>query len=113
MVLSRLPLRFEVFRDAGGQAIRVIVASVVGLATMAFALWAASERTAPSLAGEFIARAGPEGGGRNVVNVILTDFRALDTLGEITVLVAAALGAIALIRAPMPTEDSELSEVGT
>ncbi|HUG74899.1 MAG TPA: hydrogen gas-evolving membrane-bound hydrogenase subunit E [Acidimicrobiia bacterium] len=113
MVLSRLPLRFEVFRDAGGQAIRVVVASVVGLATMAFALWAASERTAPSLAGEFIARAEPEGGGRNVVNVILTDFRALDTLGEITVLVVAALGAMALIRAPMPADDTEPSEAGT
>jgi multicomponent Na+:H+ antiporter subunit A len=113
MVLSRLPLRFDVFRDAGGQAIRVVVASVVGLGTMAFALWAASERTAPSLAGEFIARAEPEGGGRNVVNVILTDFRALDTLGEITVLVVAALGALALIRAPMPTEDADPSEAGT
>ncbi len=35
--------------------------------------------------------------GRNVVNVILVDFRALDTLGEITVLAAAALGVAALI----------------
>jgi multicomponent Na+:H+ antiporter subunit A len=36
--------------------------------------------------------------GRNVVNVILVDFRALDTLGEITVLSTAALGVYALIR---------------
>ncbi len=35
-------------------------------------------------------------GGRNAVNVIVTDFRALDTLGEITVLVAAAFGFFAL-----------------
>jgi len=35
--------------------------------------------------------------GRNVVNVILVDFRALDTLGEITVLAAAALGVAALM----------------
>jgi multicomponent Na+:H+ antiporter subunit A len=33
-----------------------------------------------------------------VVNVVLTNFRALDTLGEITVLVAAGLGIVALIR---------------
>lgn len=36
--------------------------------------------------------------GRNVVNVILVDFRGLDTLGEITVLAAAALGVWALVR---------------
>jgi multicomponent Na+:H+ antiporter subunit A len=36
--------------------------------------------------------------GRNVVNVILVDFRALDTLGEITVLAVAAFGAQALMR---------------
>lgn len=36
--------------------------------------------------------------GRNVVNVILVDFRALDTLGEISVLAIAGLGAFALLR---------------
>jgi multicomponent Na+:H+ antiporter subunit A len=39
-----------------------------------------------------------EAHGRNVVNVILVDFRALDTLGEITVLAIAALGAYALMK---------------
>jgi multicomponent Na+:H+ antiporter subunit A len=36
--------------------------------------------------------------GRNVVNVILVDFRALDTLGEISVLAIAALGVFAMLR---------------
>jgi multicomponent Na+:H+ antiporter subunit A len=36
--------------------------------------------------------------GRNVVNVILVDFRGFDTLGEITVLAVAALGVVALLR---------------
>jgi Multisubunit Na+/H+ antiporter, MnhB subunit len=36
--------------------------------------------------------------GRNVVNVILVDFRGIDTLGEITVLSVAALGVVALLR---------------
>jgi multicomponent Na+:H+ antiporter subunit A len=40
----------------------------------------------------------PEGHGRNIVNVILVDFRALDTLGEIIVVAVAALGAFALIK---------------
>jgi multicomponent Na+:H+ antiporter subunit A len=43
----------------------------------------------------------PAAFGANVVNVILVDFRALDTLGEITVLVVALLGAFALIKLRM------------
>jgi len=46
--------------------------------------------------------------GRNVVNVILVDFRALDTLGEIAVLSIAALGVLALLklRPRPPKEDA-------
>ncbi|MDJ0836777.1 MAG: proton-conducting transporter membrane subunit [Acidobacteriota bacterium] len=40
----------------------------------------------------------PDAYGRNIVNVILVDFRALDTLGEITVLATAAMGVILLLR---------------
>ncbi len=43
--------------------------------------------------------------GKNVVNVILVDFRALDTLGEVLVLVIAALGVIALVRPFTSKED--------
>ncbi|WP_299757241.1 hydrogen gas-evolving membrane-bound hydrogenase subunit E [uncultured Pontibacter sp.] len=39
-----------------------------------------------------------EAHGRNIVNVILVDFRGLDTLGEITVLAVAALGIFSLLR---------------
>jgi multicomponent Na+:H+ antiporter subunit A len=46
----------------------------------------------------FEANSVPEGHGRNIVNVILVDFRALDTLGEIIVVAVAALGAYALIK---------------
>jgi multicomponent Na+:H+ antiporter subunit A len=45
-----------------------------------------------------IERSVPDGKGSNVVNVILVDFRGLDTLGEITVLVVAALGVVAVTR---------------
>jgi multicomponent Na+:H+ antiporter subunit A len=48
----------------------------------------------------FSEKALPEGKGRNVVNVILVDFRGFDTLGEITVLSVAALGVFALLRMP-------------
>lgn len=43
--------------------------------------------------------------GRNVVNVILVDFRALDTLGEIVVLVVAAVGVYALMKLDPTTRD--------
>jgi multicomponent Na+:H+ antiporter subunit A len=46
-----------------------------------------------------VARSVPDGHGRNVVNVILVDFRGLDTLGEISVLAVAAIGVVALARA--------------
>ncbi len=51
-----------------------------------------------SLAEYFVTRAVPEAYGRNVVNVILVDFRALDTLGEIAVVAAAGLGVLAILR---------------
>ncbi|MEO1092779.1 MAG: hydrogen gas-evolving membrane-bound hydrogenase subunit E [Pseudomonadota bacterium] len=48
----------------------------------------------------------PDAFGRNVVNVILVDFRALDTYGEIAVVVFAALGALALLRVKPAKEPS-------
>ena len=47
----------------------------------------------------FEAASWPEAYGRNIVNVILVDFRALDTFGEIAVVVIAGLSAYALLRA--------------
>ena len=48
---------------------------------------------------EYFAEFGPTlGHGRNIVNVILVDFRGFDTMGEITVLATAAIGVRALLR---------------
>ena len=44
----------------------------------------------------------PQGMGHNIVNVILVDFRGLDTLGEISVLAIAAFAAWGLIRSRSP-----------
>jgi multicomponent K+:H+ antiporter subunit A len=54
----------------------------------------------------FVDRAYTEGGGTNIVNVILVDFRGFDTLGEITVLGAVALTVYALLRRFRPAADS-------
>ena len=58
----------------------------------------------------FLANSKTGGGGTNVVNVILVDFRGFDTLGEITVLGIAALGIFKLIanmRIHMPARDDK------
>jgi multicomponent K+:H+ antiporter subunit A len=54
----------------------------------------------------FLTRTLPEGGGTNVVNVILVDFRSFDTMGEITVLAAVALTVYALLRRFRPPRES-------
>src|SRR5690606_37237584 len=48
----------------------------------------------------------PGGGGANVVNVILVDFRGFDTLGEITVLAIVALTVFTLLRRFRPAPES-------
>jgi multicomponent Na+:H+ antiporter subunit A len=63
------------------------------------ALTAAGQHPSLPVSDQVVARALPDGHGRNLVNVILVDFRGYDTLGEITVLAAAAIGVVALARA--------------
>lgn len=67
-------------------------------------------RPLSSISDFFLANAKIGGGGTNVVNVILVDFRGFDTLGEITVLGIAALGIYKmLLNLPlfMPSRDGE------
>lgn len=71
----------------------------LGVAVVAagFMLVGASSRTAEPVSTALPAEAVEYGGGYNIVNVILVDVRAWDTLGEISVLVAAATGVASLI----------------
>ena len=59
------------------------------------------------LADYLLATSLPGGGGANVVNVILVDFRGFDTFGEVTVLVIAALGITALLTGRLPTATTQ------
>ncbi|PKO81417.1 MAG: monovalent cation/H+ antiporter subunit A, partial [Betaproteobacteria bacterium HGW-Betaproteobacteria-13] len=61
------------------------------------AAWAVLTRDAETLSGYYLEQAVPGGGGTNVVNVILVDFRGFDTFGEIIVLGIAALAIFALL----------------
>lgn len=76
----------------------------VGLSALSYALLT---RQAPlSISPFFIAKALPEGGGTNVVNVMLVDFRGFDTLGEITVLGIVGLTVYALLRRFRPARET-------
>jgi multicomponent K+:H+ antiporter subunit A len=72
------------------------IAGVAGILTAGLT-WAVLIRPYDSISGWFIDNSVPGGGGTNVVNVILVDFRGFDTLGEITVLAIAAVGIYMLL----------------
>ncbi|HVL93378.1 MAG TPA: hydrogen gas-evolving membrane-bound hydrogenase subunit E [Acidimicrobiales bacterium] len=98
LVLRRLPDRFERRKPAVGRLVRLAVSGAVGVFVVMMAVAASGARTEPPVSREMSELALPEGDGKNVVNVILVDIRGLDTLGEITVLVAAGIGIVALAR---------------
>lgn len=92
----------RVARDLG---IAAIIGGVIG--TISYALMT---RPLDSISTFFLENSKTGGGGTNVVNVILVDFRGFDTLGEITVLGIAALGIFKLIarmRLYMPASDGD------
>lgn len=74
------------------------VAGAVGLLGFMLVLVSAGEPFAPRISDFFTLNSVPAAHGGNVVNVILVDFRAFDTLGEIAVLAIAAVGGYALLR---------------
>jgi multicomponent Na+:H+ antiporter subunit A len=99
LVLRRLPASAARSPWRLGQLVRGAFAVGTGLFVTVFALVASAARTEDPISTGFLERALPEGGGRNVVNVILVDFRGIDTVGEITVLAVAAVGIVSLARA--------------
>jgi multicomponent K+:H+ antiporter subunit A len=83
-----------------------VVALVVG-AGLAMLSHAIMTRPSPDgLAAFFLENSVPHGHGHNVVNVIIVDFRALDTLGEITVLCVVALTVFAMLRRFRPAPET-------
>ncbi|MGJ3264799.1 MAG: monovalent cation/H+ antiporter subunit A [Salinarimonas sp.] len=72
------------------------IAIAAGLG-VAFLAWAVMTRDVSSISEYHIALSKPGGGGTNIVNVILVDFRGFDTFGEIIVLGIAALGIFAML----------------
>ncbi len=98
-VLRRLPATFTRHRLRISQGARLAVALAVGAFVTAAVLVSGQARTAPPASQAYLDQSLPDAGGRNVVNVILVDFRGFDTLGEITVLAVAAMGVASLVLA--------------
>ncbi len=97
-VLIRLPIRGTDTRTRGQRAGDAGVALLLGGSVAALLMAVLAAPFDPRLGAWFGETSVPAGHGRNVVNVILVDFRALDTLGEIAVLAIAAFAVIALLR---------------
>lgn len=111
--LRWLPRRIDIddpdrrtFRARARRARDLVIAVMVGtgMASLAFAIMTRPREE--GLAEFFIDRSLPQGGGSNVVNVILVDFRGFDTFGEITVVGIVALTVFALLRRFRPAPEA-------
>lgn len=80
------------------QRIRDVVIALTAGTGMTLVTLAMLTQSFSSISDFFLQNSKPGGGGTNVVNVILVDFRGFDTLGEITVLAIAALGIYAMLK---------------
>ncbi len=91
--------RFRRLRD-------FLLAALAGGGMTLLAYTVMTQPASETIASYFLERAYSEGGGTNVVNVILVDFRGFDTLGEIAVLSIVALTVFALLLRFRPQADS-------
>lgn len=97
LVLRRLPVKIAQRNKPVKRILRATVGISVGLIMAVVAVVALGARQAESIGGEWPRLAFDEGHGRNIVNVVLVDIRAWDTMGEISVLVVVATGIASLL----------------
>lgn len=97
LLLRKLPAEPKPHRKMGHHAIRAALGVGAGTMVVIVGLFAVSARTAQPVSAFLPDLAYHEGHGANVVNVVLVDIRAWDTLGEISVLLVAATGVASLI----------------
>jgi multicomponent Na+:H+ antiporter subunit A len=115
LVMTRLNLVPSDHRRGLDQARSAAVAVACGVGFALVLLSVVEQPFDPRLSEFFNTYAYEIAHGRNVVNVILVDFRALDTLGEIAVVMTAGIAVLALLRvrtrAPSPTATAALAEL--
>ena len=96
MSLSLLP-QLTPYESSPTRRWRDAIIAISGGVGLAWIAWLVMTRDHNSISWFFMQQAIPLGGGTNVVNVILVDFRGFDTFGEITVLGIAAIGALCMM----------------
>src|SRR5690606_36301261 len=96
LALNLLPKRTPRETSVGRRLRDGGIAAAAGMGVAGLA-WAVMTRSGGSISDYHLAQSKPGGGGTNVVNVILVDFRGIDTFGEIIVLCIAALAIFALL----------------
>lgn len=97
LVLRRLPARLGKEHGSEHRTVRAFIGAAVGLLMAVVAMVALGARTASPISDVFAELAHKFGHGSNVVNVVLVDIRGWDTLGELSVIVAAATGVASLV----------------
>lgn len=97
LVLRRLPARLGQEHGTAHRALRTIVGIAVGLLMAVVAVVALGARTALPISLVLPDLVHFVGHGNNIVNVVLVDVRGWDTLGELSVLIAAATGVASLV----------------
>ncbi|MCB0035808.1 MAG: DUF4040 domain-containing protein, partial [Anaerolineales bacterium] len=108
LVLYRLP-KFDTISRPLSRIRDAIISLVAGGVMTLFILAVTAQDGARPLTEKFAAISYTEAHGENIVNVILVDFRGLDTMVEIAVLGVAAIGVFALIKSRSSIEDNEKS----
>jgi multicomponent Na+:H+ antiporter subunit A len=106
LTLYHLP-RFSQLTSSGSRVRDALIALGLGGLMAVLALTALAVPMQSRLTPFFAENSVTLAKGRNIVNVILVDFRALDTLGEITVLAVAAIGIYALLKQHQPQTPPE------
>lgn len=106
LALYHLP-RFGSLSTAWTHVRDASVALVAGSLITVMVLTASGVQLHPKISTYFIDNSVPLAHGHNIVNVILVDFRGLDTLGEITVLAIAAIGVYALLKLRLDDKESK------
>jgi multicomponent Na+:H+ antiporter subunit A len=104
LVLYRLP-RYRVYSTTRERIRDAIPAVTAGAMVTLLVLVATATPASSRLSSYFSENSYLLAKGRNIVNVILVDFRAFDTLGEITVLAVAGIGVYALLRLHVPSRE--------
>ena len=104
LVLFKLP-GFVSFSSPRQRAWDALVAGLLGTLVTLLLLVAVDHQFAAPISEYHLAESVPLGHGRNVVNVIIVDYRALDTLGEIFVVALAAIGVYSMIQYTRPARE--------